>query len=789
MTPLHKVLIVQRRLPHYRVSFFERLRTQLAEESIRLSVTYGSPAPWERRRADQGELTWGIPQQAHYVGFSQSHCIWFGLPTELISQQDLVILPHESALLDTHFLLSRLNRSHAKLALWGHGRNFQHRSYIRDYVKRRMLRKVAHYFAYTELSAQVVIDQGMTADHVTVIQNSIDTNQMAAWRVSVTAEEQRRKLQELGLRGTQVGVFLGSLTREKRIPQLLDASLRLRKRFPDFELIVIGDGPIRRPVQEFAERHPWMCWLGVAFGREKAVLVSLGHVLLNPGMVGLNLLDGFSLGLPMVTTDCGIHSPEIDYLDHGRNGLMTPNSLEAFVEGAASLFAHPTKRQALVAACLLDAGSYTIENMVQRFASGISGLMGTAVPMPTVQLRKGLPPSHIGVIWQRFLPYHIARLGRLSQFCRDHGIRLTAIEVAAQDDTYGFPDSDMEFNFEWVRCLNDISYNQVSATEVHQRVLSVLLELGPQVVFAPATPFPEGMAAITYRNRTSARVVVMDDAVEFAVNRNPFKETVKRLVHQNVDGVLIPAPSHKRYFLKLGFPAERVAYGLDVVDNDFFRIKAEGARAQDGTLRETLRLPLHFFLFVGRLLQRKGLSTLLLAFLDYQATLGAAAWDLVLVGKGHFKAFDMYGTKGIHLLGPRYGDELAQIYGLAKALIVPSLKDPWGLVINEGMAAGLPILASRGCGATSTLVEEGLNGWAFPPGDRRQLAALMGRMSSLNEDSLESFGRASQEIIRHWSLDRFAQGVAAAIGFPRREQAGALSNLVSAVWKGKIAVR
>lgn len=398
-------------------------------------------------------------------------------------------------------------------------------------------------------------------------------------------------------------------------------------------------------------------------------------------------------------------------------------------------------------------------------------------------------PSHIALVWQRFLPYHIARLRRLSRFCGEQGIRLTAIEVAPDDATYGFPESIRDSEFEWIRCLEGISYNKLPATEIHQRVLSILLGLAPQVVFAPATPFPEGMAAVSYRNRTTARVIVMDDAVEFAVNRNPFKELVKRLVHQNVDGVFIPAPSHRNYFLRLGFPPERIVYGVDAVDNDYFRDKAAEARASSDDFRKALGLPDNFFLFVGRLLPRKGLDTLLHTFRDYRSTQGIAGWDLVLVGKGEFNYQNVASIQGIHFLGPHYGEDLAHIYGLARALIVPSLKDPWGLVINEGMAAGLPILASLGCGATQTLIEEGVNGWAFAPEDTQHLTTLMARMSNLSETVLKSFGLASQEIISRWSLDRFVEGVVAATGIPRRKRGGFLPNLASSIWKGKIAVR
>lgn len=380
MNPLRRVLIIQRRLPHYRVALFERLRARLSEEQIELSVAYGSPAPWEKVRADQGKLTWGTALQSRYFSPIPSRSVWLGVPWSKVAQQELIIFPHEGAILDNHVLLALRGRLHAKLALWGHGRNFQHRSFIRDLLKRWMLRGVDHYFAYTELSARVLAEQGMPPERVTVVQNAIDTTRLIAWRATVIPAEREQQLHNLELKGECSGLFLGSLTLEKYIPFLLDAAVLLRKRFPEFELLVVGDGPLRNLVLEFVAKHPWAHWVGSALDREKVVLGSLCQIMLNPGMVGLNILDAFAMGLPMVTTDCGIHSPEIAYLEHGRNGLLMPCSLEAFVEGVTSLLVDSLHRQTMVAACLEDAARYTLDDMVDRFAKGILAVLESPFP-------------------------------------------------------------------------------------------------------------------------------------------------------------------------------------------------------------------------------------------------------------------------------------------------------------------------------------------------------------------------------------------------------------------------
>jgi len=108
---------------------------------------------------------------------------------------------------------------------------------------------------------------------------------------------------------------------------------------------------------------------------------------------------------------------------------------------------------------------------------------------------------------------------------------------------------------------------------------------------------------------------------------------------------------------------------------------------------------------------------------------------------------------------------------------VSSEIDPWGLVVNEGMASGLPVIVSKGCGCAKTLVQEGENGWTFEPGDVETLTKLMLQVSSISQDKVKQMGKRSEEIIADWSLDRFVEGVLEAIQIPRRSPAGLISNI------------
>ena len=394
---------------------------------------------------------------------------------------------------------------------------------------------------------------------------------------------------------------------------------------------------------------------------------------------------------------------------------------------------------------------------------------------------------HIAIIWQRFLPYHQARLRHAHARLERQGIKLTAIEVASQDDSYAFPQSDSRSSFEHICCFPGQSYHAYSARAIFRAVTEVLVRTGPDVIFAPATPFPEGMAAVAYRCHHNKKLVMMDDAFERTDRCSFLSRLAKRAIHQNIDGAFIPALSHQAYYFSLGFPLERTFYGVDVVDNDFFS-PHEGEARDRRSVREALGLPERYFLFVGRFLERKGIDLLVEAFLRYREATRGSVWDLVLVGTGKLPKESIGINGGIHLTGPRFGQDLCRLYSLAKACIVPSHADPWALVVNEAMASGLPVIVSRGCGAARTLVHEAENGWTFAPGDVEGLKRLMMRMTLLEVSTLARMGRKSQEIISDWSLNRFVDGLLASAAVPRRPVAGLLSEVLIRVWKGRVRV-
>jgi glycosyltransferase involved in cell wall biosynthesis len=119
--------------------------------------------------------------------------------------------------------------------------------------------------------------------------------------------------------------------------------------------------------------------------KNKAVALVLADVMLNPGLVGLGILDSFASGTPMFTTDCGLHSPEISYMKPGKNGVITRNDVNDYANTVVSVLQQPEAIARLSNGALSSAPRYTVENMAERILNGICSCLS----MRTAPVKSG----------------------------------------------------------------------------------------------------------------------------------------------------------------------------------------------------------------------------------------------------------------------------------------------------------------------------------------------------------------------------------------------------------------
>ncbi|PWQ85264.1 glycosyl transferase group 1 [Stenotrophomonas maltophilia] len=361
-----RVLIVQRRMTHYRVPFFNALRDHLSSFGISLNVVFGDPTTAEKRKNDSGRLPWA--QHSKCIYFFGDRLCWQPFLSQA-RKSDLVIVTHENKMLFN--LLAQYGLPEKRVALWGHGANLQGSSgTIREAFKRRTADRADWWFGYTEMSLPLILASGFPADRVTIVENSIDTLALAREFAEATGKTSTRPARKLPL-----GAYIGSLYQEKRIDFLLQAAERVKSRVPDFCMVIAGAGPEQQKVEQFSSANPWLSYVGTIDTKEKATLLARSRVLLNPGLVGLGILDSFVCRTPLVTTDCGLHSPEISYLRNGHNGVMTADNLDGFADEVVRLISDQEHHRRLVDGCIESSSRYTIQNMAERFSNGIKACL------------------------------------------------------------------------------------------------------------------------------------------------------------------------------------------------------------------------------------------------------------------------------------------------------------------------------------------------------------------------------------------------------------------------------
>ena len=226
---------------------------------------------------------------------------------------------------------------------------------------------------------------------------------------------------------------------------------------------------------------------------------------------------------------------------------------------------------------------------------------------------------------------------------------------------------------------------------------------------------------------------------------------------------MVPGKSSFEYVRKYGAAAEDIFTAPNAVDTDLFARRASEVRSDSSTFRQALHLPPRFFLFVGRLVAEKGVFDLLEAYGKLSAELRQLI-GLVFVGEGEVRSELERRSKDIvpgQVLcqGFAQREELAAYYALSEALVFPTQTDPWGLVVNEAMACGLPVITTTAAGCTADLVENSWNGRVIRSGDVGELASAM---EDLGRDPVtrSQMGNHSSERILRYSPKACADGIA-----------------------------
>lgn len=296
------------------------------------------------------------------------------------------------------------------------------------------------------------------------------------------------------------------------------------------------------------------------------------------------------------------------------------------------------------------------------------------------------------------------------------------------------PEAPFQFDFESSECTY-YQRNDFSVAELEEKVRAIQ----PQAIVCSGW-VDKGYLAVCRKMKKHCRTVVaLDTQIEEGIKAKLSYNRAKLAYKSIFSNAWVPGGPQVEFARKLGFPTDRIFTGFYTADiAKWGKIGAE--------------LPLNpfpkRFVFVGRYVNFKGINELWEAF----SNLSISGWELYCAGQGIlFPKRKEY--RGIHHLGFVQPSDLDTFVATGGVFVLPSHKEPWGVVLHEFAAAGYPLICSSKVGAASAFLIEGENGYLFNPGSAEELGKVLSRITDLPDRKLIEMGERSKDLASRISID------------------------------------
>jgi glycosyltransferase involved in cell wall biosynthesis len=371
------------------------------------------------------------------------------------------------------------------------------------------------------------------------------------------------------------------------------------------------------------------------------------------------------------------------------------------------------------------------------------------------------------LLWRSLGPYHVARAAAASRLFGDRAnIRVVVIQICDRENSRDWlPVNDGACQPVAIRTLAPGRALHAATPSLARPLYAQLASLRPVCIAVAGYDRPEMREALRWARRNGAAGVLMSETKWDDRPRPWWRRALAARAARLADSALVSGSAAAEYLVSLGFRRERIFQPYGVVDNAYFDARAALVRRnlKDGPI------PGRYFLACSRLIEaRKNLNRLFLAYGRYRERTAGVPWKLVVCGDGpdrpKYERFVRdHRIEGVTFAGFKQLDDLSLYYAHASCFVHPAVNEAWGLVVNEAMASGLPVLVSRRCGCAGDLVRDGVNGFAFDPHDIDALAGRLTAIATSGPEQLMRMRAASQAIVSRWGVDRFASGLWAAM--------------------------
>lgn len=370
----------------------------------------------------------------------------------------------------------------------------------------------------------------------------------------------------------------------------------------------------------------------------------------------------------------------------------------------------------------------------------------------------------VAFVWEQFSAYHLDRLEAMAAA----GFKTVGIEIASRSRTYAWdvvPGADG-----WTRetLFPNAIADDVAWWRKVRAILACVRKHRVRHIFFCNNEQWEILALVPLLRLLGCRVYAMLDGKFDDHSRSVLKEALKPLALRQYHGAIVAGKRHEDYYCFLGLPKKWAATAYDTISVDRIRRAANMALAPQGKPHGERN-----FLCVARFVEKKNLHLAIKAFALLVREMPALRTTLNLAGSGPLEvslralAEDEGIAERVKFSGFLGPDAVAQEMASSLALVLPSIEEQWGLVVNEAVALNLPVLCSENVGARDTLVRNGVNGFIFEPDNPLGLAFYM-RLLVSDPDLWANMCAKSESIAPLGDVRHFVDGVATLLGTRER---------------------
>jgi glycosyltransferase involved in cell wall biosynthesis len=382
------------------------------------------------------------------------------------------------------------------------------------------------------------------------------------------------------------------------------------------------------------------------------------------------------------------------------------------------------------------------------------------------------------ILHNDFRVYWKGRLAYLRDYLGEKDISFYAIELFGKGSPYLFDTYNNEENW-WFCLFPNNSFQDLSKEEIVKALFVKLDEINPDIVIGGSIVFFAGALGIRWAKNNKRKFIMFDDAKPSQIKRNFVVQWVKDVITNEIDGLWLPSPDYDEEYSNMDKDETLFFHGYNCIDNQLFKFKEK---------RDTEYTTI---ICVARLVPIKNIDNLLKAWKLIEKR--KPNYKLVIIGDGpeFVKLSELtlnMRLKTVVFLGAVNNSDIPAYFYNSAAFVLPSLSESWGLVVNEAMAAGLPILLSNKINASVALLKEGENGFSFDPLNVKDIAEKILAFMNLDLKSKKEMSLNSFKIISSMSYENMGSQLFEALIQINKEKVhrpNLIASVIINIWHGR----